>query len=558
MAFSDLSTSEKWGIGLLSTAGVLLVGGAVIFAKGRRSRVGLGAPQLLDHRVSPEGMQLKHYYDGKMPIKDRVRLIQNLIEDSVKDPAMRELSLKITNSCPDRDGECETKMIYEWIRNNVRYTGDVAPIKMKNGQVEGIDLFQSARRTVQFKGGDCLPAGTLLLTDGHKFVPIEQITPGSKIWGLDDFTQVKDVWFKGILPVDAVYLNNGSNFKATGDHKVYVALCKHHPVRWDNGGTCSCGMSEREIKRIKVSELEPGMAVITPERIAFGTDTIDPDRALIEGLYLSDGWCSHDSDFDIAGRDGHLKEDQKHVVQAICEKLGVATTWFDKSIRIRDKEWALRVQQMGQHAPNKHALSINLDEGAAASLLRGIMADSGANTHGNGRTFTTTSRELALQVRLLHKMFGLTCSERYIVDHGGLGTNPIWRLGVRDRDRSDGKSEKLLRVKAIERTVMHLPVYDISTEDHYVYLPEADITVSNCDDQSILGATLLSLSGIPARLRITKPEGAGPDDWAHIYVMAGLPKTNPKKWVSVDTTLPPYMAKFGKEVPFGKNLDFVA
>lgn len=233
MAFSDLSTSEKWGIGLLSTAGVLLVGGAVIFAKGRRSRVGLGAPQLLDHRVSPEGMQLKHYYDGKMPIKDRVRLIQNLIEDSVKDPAMRELSLKITNSCPDRDGECETKMIYEWIRNNVRYTGDVAPIKMKNGQVEGIDLFQSARRTVQFKGGDC-------------------------------------------------------------------------------------------------------------------------------------------------------------------------------------------------------------------------------------------------------------------------------------------------------------------------------------DDQSILGATLLSLSGIPARLRITKPEGAGPDDWAHIYVMAGLPKTNPKKWVSVDTTLPPYMAKFGKEVPFGKNLDFVA
>jgi hypothetical protein len=112
----------------------------------------------------------------------------------------------------------------------------------------------------------------------------------------------------------------------------------------------------------------------------------------------------------------------------------------------------------------------------------------------------------------------------------------------------------LLRVRAIERGVAELPVYDISTSDHYVYLPEADVTVSNCDDQAILSSTLLALNGITPRLQVTSPRKH--ETWKHIYTIAGLPKENPTRWVALDTTLP--NPKFGKEAPYAKERIFPA
>lgn len=566
--------SEKIAVGTMIAGGVAILVGALFYSRAAKKRTGMLRDTLgrVETRTKKGGMVLTHHYDPEMPIEQRVKLLQGLVWNSVNNPESRDLALAITGNgtrevtvgkrkytvtganCPARDGACESEAIYRWVKDNIRYTGDVAPVLMPSGEVEGVDLFQTSQRTAQMGGGDCLPKGTLLLTESMKFTPIEDLIIGQKIWGRDAWTEVKDVWFKGVLPVDVVFLNNGSSFKATSDHKVYVALCNAHPVRWANGGSCSCPMSGRSVERIRLAQVEPGMVLVQPDQIAFGAETMDPGRAYIEGLFLSDGDCDRDSAFRIAGQDECPKEAQKREVAEICDRLGIGTHWNRKYITVKDGDWAKRVQQMGLRAWNKHALSINLSQEAASELLRGIMADSGANTNGNGRTFTTTSRELMLQTRVLHRMFGRSCSERYIVDHGGLGEHPIWRLGIRDMDRSDGKAVKLLRVKTIERGVTELPVYDISTADHYVYLPEADVTVSNCDDHSVLAATLLTLNGIPAKFRITAPSKS--DDWAHIYPLAGLPKTRPAKWVALDTTLPGEM--FGREAPYGKHKDFVA
>ncbi len=344
-----------------------------------------------------------------------------------------------------------------------------------------------------FKGGDCFPQGTLILRDDYELVPIEDIKVGDKIWGLDKWTTVEAKAFKGRLLVDGIVCNNGSVVQLTQDHKVFVARC---PVHESNVTPCSCPVSERRIDRVTVKDLAEKDVLLQPERIAFGSSDLDPDRALVEGLYVSDGWCE-DYRFAISGQDGCPKEAQKLEVKAICERLGVDTRWHRKYIAINDSEWTLRMQQMGTHAPEKHLLSINLGEAAAANTLRGVMADSGANTNGPGRTFTSTSKQLTTQTRVLHRMFGLSCSIRYIEDHGGLGKNPIWRLGVRVKDRADEKAEKLLRVKAVERRLSVAPCYDIQTSDHYVYLPEHDVTVSNCDDLSVaLGSALMSV-GIP-------------------------------------------------------------
>ncbi len=471
-------------------------------------------------------------------IEGRVDLLRKHMAAAVRDPVMRQVALNVTHNCPWRDGLCELSAIWHFMCRNIRYTGDGF----------NYDTFQSPKRTLQFRGGDCLPHDALLLVEGMQTKPVKDIIAGMRIWGRDRWSTVEAVWFKGLLPVDAVKLNNGSWLKATVDNGVFVLRCRMHGESEDD---CNCAPEGREVVKLRLGDLRPKMMLLTPARLAFGTETPDVDRTYVEGLFISDGWTSHEGDFDIAGKDGKPKEAQKREVQALCARLGIPTTWFDKSIRVRDAEWSRRMQQMGGRAPRKHALSINLDEAPAAALLRGIMADSGANTYGAGRTFTTTSRELAMQVRLLHKMFGVSCGEAYIEDHGGLGENPIWRLFVRGQ-RPDGKYKKYLRVAEVHHNVDVRAVYDITTDDHFVYLPEADVTVSNCDDGSLLIATLAHWNGFPTKLRITKNVAGGP--WAHIYALCGYPKVSPKQWIHTDWTLG--YQRFGAPPPLAGFLEF--
>jgi hypothetical protein len=210
-------------------------------------------------------------------------------------------------------------------------------------------------------------------------VPIEKLHVGQRIWGREGWTTVKAVWPKGVLLVDAVFLNNGAGFKATGDHKVYVARHDEayaaHP-----GETC----------RVRLAEISPGAILLAPKQV-------------------------------------------------------------DNPLRLN------RVNDL-----------------------------------------------------------------------------PV--------------------VQGITRNAAELPVYDLTTEDHYVYLPEADVTVSNCDDHAVLAASMLTLNGIPARFRVSAPRKDG--EFGHIYTLAGVPKTKPTRWVVLDTTLPGY--RFDVEAPHGRQADFPA
>lgn len=466
-------------------------------------------------------------------LEERVEILQGLVrgDGGVRHPELRRLAVQIVRDCPDRNEGCELAAIFHFVKANVRYTSDI----------HGIDTYQSPVRTIQFGGGDCFVEGTQMLRDDHVLVPVEHVRQGDRIWGLDRWSEVEAVWAKGPLPVDAVRLNNGSWMRLTSGHKAYVARCDRHEARnaafaADEGGPrpCSCPVPEREVVRVLVGDLRPGDVLTAPDRIPFGKAGMDPDRAYIEGLYLSDGWCE-DYRFGISGQDGSPKEAQKREVEAACARLGIPTTWARKYIRVRDSEWTARLAGMGGHAPDKRMLSLDVDEATAAAYLRGIMVDSGANTRGLGRTFTTTSRTLWLQARLLHRMFGGTCGASYIEDHGGPGANPIWRLTTRTERRKDGKPGKLLRVREIERSVAVAPCWDLTTDDHKVYLPEADVTVSNCDDHSSLICALASCLGFQSGFRVVSTQGK---TWEHIYAIAGSPKRAPAGVVALDTTVP--------------------
>jgi hypothetical protein len=424
--------------------------------------------------------------------------------------------------CKSRNEECEIEKIWDFVVLNIRYVYDPADI----------DTFPTLKETLMMGGEDCFPEGTLLLRDDHTLVPVEQLKPGMKIWGRARWSEITNQWCKGVRPVTAIRMNNGSWMHLTEDHKVYVAQCEHERRGNATCGGTRCRMDVREIIRVPVAELKPGMVLLAPDQIESAPGVADEKflaLAELTGLYLSDGW-SEDHRIGIAGKDGHPKEAQKYRVQELAKILGFNTGSRERYIYVYGNEIAQHCAQFGRGAPNKRLPNLHYTKTAAELLLSGIMADSDRRDN----TFTTTSRTLAVQTRVLHRMMGTSCGWAYIENHGGLGTHPIWRL--HKRHAGGERREKLLTVKEIVRNIQEATVYDISTDDHYVYLPEHDVTVSNCDGLTVAFAALLKTIGFTVSGRVISVR-ENPDQPVHIYPMVGLPKDDPRRWVPLDATV---------------------
>lgn len=184
------STTEKIAVGAMVAGGLAVLVGAIMYGRASKKRTQAlrGTLGRVESRTKQGGMTLTHHYDPEMPIEQRVKILQELVWKGVKNPQMRELALAITGSgvrdvtvgkrkfrvqganCPARDGMCEAEAIYKWVKQHVRYTGDIAPLTMPSGEVEGVDLFQTGLRTSEFGGGDCddhtVLASTLLTLNG--------------------------------------------------------------------------------------------------------------------------------------------------------------------------------------------------------------------------------------------------------------------------------------------------------------------------------------------------------------------------------------------------------
>lgn len=97
------------------------------------------------------GLKIHHPHG----IQGRIKLLRDNLRKSMQDPMIsRQLALGITNSCPWRDDRCELAAIWYFMHKNIRYTGDIS----------GLDTFQTARKTLQFRGGDCDDGSILIAT----------------------------------------------------------------------------------------------------------------------------------------------------------------------------------------------------------------------------------------------------------------------------------------------------------------------------------------------------------------------------------------------------------
>jgi hypothetical protein len=397
--------------------------------------------------------------------------------------------------------------IHNWVRDNIMYVKD--PVGQETLSYPEETLFNS-------RAGDCLAAGTRLLTP-KGYINIENVKPGMTIQGKKGWTKVLKFWDKGELPTFRVDLTNGGDIVATADHRFFLL-----------DGT------EKTTKELQVRDALLGPAKIElPEK----TDFLTPDDFYFVGLYLADGWCSANKTC-ISGKDGFTKEAQKHWVQAWAEAKGWRTHWSPRYITVMiPKDHVLyRMLHDGRLAPEKaipNEILAELTQENVRRLRDGLFADFhdplgskrtiGAEKHRKrnlrkkvypgGGCYSTTSHDLAKQVRLLLRLEGYTCSDTLVVEHGGLGTHPVHRIYPRFFKTIPAKVEGIVEA-GVRR------VYDLQTADQGIYLPDADVVVHNCDDQVILEMALLGSVGIQSYPVIV---GLYPNHYSHVYGYVEIP-----------------------------------
>lgn len=411
---------------------------------------------------------------------------------------VRTMLERLTDQMQPKDYAGEIVAVRNFVTTHVRYQNDPLHVELvKDPQRLCEEIVERGIAT-----GDCFPEGTLLLRDDYELIPIEDIRVGERIWGHDDWCTVEAVGFKGVKPVSVVCSSTGSLIPLTRNHKLYL----------DDG------------ERITVDDIEDGATLLRPDRIAFAdVDETDPDWAYVRGLYVADGWCEP-SRVGISGQDGCLKEEQKRRVAAICAARGIPTSWSRKYIRINDASVRNEFAALGRRAPEKELGTLRLGEADATALMAGILADAGRNTNGTSRTFSTTSRKLAAQVRVLLRMHGIGTGWRLLPHHGDFGENAIYRLGMHEARPWSAK------VRGVEHDLFEAPCWDIQTSDHRVYLPEHDVTVSNCDDMACLIGTMALQLGRDAQFVAVGFKSPG--HYSHVFCRVKDPKSN--MWIVCD------------------------
>jgi transglutaminase-like putative cysteine protease len=91
------------------------------------------------------------------------RLIANLIRQGARDFYVRQKAIQIFREAgaPPKDRFAEVCALFNWVRNNIRYTRDIFRV----------ELLHTARRMLELRAGDCddmtILLGAMLISTGH-------------------------------------------------------------------------------------------------------------------------------------------------------------------------------------------------------------------------------------------------------------------------------------------------------------------------------------------------------------------------------------------------------
>jgi transglutaminase-like putative cysteine protease len=83
--------------------------------------------------------------DGRAGTDATLRLMRAAVRRGRVDPEIRSTALHLTLLQPERDCYAEIGTLFAWVRDNIRYVGDVL----------GVETLAEARQTLRARAGDC-------------------------------------------------------------------------------------------------------------------------------------------------------------------------------------------------------------------------------------------------------------------------------------------------------------------------------------------------------------------------------------------------------------------
>ena len=142
---------------------------------------------------------------------DRQKVLADLVVKYSAHPQIRELAAKLVRNCPDYNSRCELERIYNFVKNNIRYTEDVAYI----------DSYHSPLKILELGIADCddftILIDSLLAaigwTVGARIISTEKNKPYHHIYSIVVFPKSCPIQFKNnkaylpdkcmLIPLDA-------------------------------------------------------------------------------------------------------------------------------------------------------------------------------------------------------------------------------------------------------------------------------------------------------------------------------------------------------------------
>jgi len=162
-------------------------------------------------------------YLGQIPrgyagTKKTVGYIIGLIKEGAKDFDVRQTAIDILfqHAIRPKDYLGEIRALFEWVRNNVRYTRDI----------HRVELLHTARRMLELRAGDCddmtILLAAMLKAIGH---PVRLALVGFNLQRKALFTHIYlEAFCKGTwIPLDAT-MNKPMGWAPRADHKQYFPV----------------------------------------------------------------------------------------------------------------------------------------------------------------------------------------------------------------------------------------------------------------------------------------------------------------------------------------------
>lgn len=136
--------------------------------------VTLTREQVLNSEPIGQTATLGELSSGAAGIAQTLNYMVGIVKEYRKNPQIRALAESIIQGVPEKDSVAEIRAIFEWVRDNIRYTQDV----------RDVETLKTPDATVYSANGDCDDKSTLVATllesVGYKtrFVAVGMNTPG--------------------------------------------------------------------------------------------------------------------------------------------------------------------------------------------------------------------------------------------------------------------------------------------------------------------------------------------------------------------------------------------